>query len=84
MTLDVLRHFVFDLQNIFIQTHQSRLTEYQIEIFQGLRHPKALTLIQLLGPVIDGQRYICDSRMRNLGLCCVVDGLEHAPCGIGE
>lgn len=73
-----------NLQNKLVQTHQLRLTKYEIKVFQRLRHPEALALIQFLRFLIFRDGNVCDGRVGDGGHGSVVDGLEHAPCCVGE
>jgi len=65
------------LQNVLIQADNSWITEYQEEVFQRFRQPKALHPIRLRwvgdGNVIN--RCVCNIRVRDCA-----NGGEHVPC----
>ena len=54
-------------QYIIIQTDKARLAEDEVKVLQRLRHPKALTLIKLLGLLPFRYCDIGDGGMRILG-----------------
>jgi hypothetical protein len=71
-----------NLQNKLIQAHKPRLGEDQVKVLERLRHPEALTLIQLACLLPVRAHDVCDSGMRNICFGGFDNRREHAPSGI--
>ena len=66
----------FRIQNILIQTNDTRLAENQIEILQRLRRPVALHAIHSLWLLF---RDIVERRIRYVRLGRILDSAKHPP-----
>ena len=67
------------VKHIFVQTHNPRLTENQIEILQCLCRPEALYTILFRGLT---HRDVFELRVGEFGRGVFLDGLEHGSGGI--
>lgn len=66
------------VEDPFVQAHDPRLTEQQVEIFERLREPEALHgVIQVWRSL----RHVVDGRVPVWCFGVLVDGFEHAPAG---